>query len=96
MEKKPIRKGNAYAQRVITLVLWGLLLYYAVPSMLAGQFGTTSIFLLIALILLHTYEIPKYGIEKGKQHGYSPLYAAFLTFLFGVTWHRTVDSTHRK
>lgn len=96
MEKKPISKGNAYAQRVATLVLWGLLLYYAVPSIASGQFGTISVFLLVALILLHTFEIPKYGIEKGKQHGYSPIYSAILTFLFGVTWHRTVDATHRR
>lgn len=96
MEKKKVSKGNAYAQRILTLILWAILINSMLTAIQTGQSWYISGALLATLLAMHAWEIPKYGISTGKQHGYSALYSGFLTLVFGLTWHRTVDSTHER
>lgn len=41
---------------------------------------------LFILALLHIIEIFVVGLKTGRENGFTPLHAAFLTFMFGITW----------
>lgn len=40
----------------------------------------------LAMFVIHSAEAVKYGIPKGKAHGYTPLESLCLTWLYGFTW----------
>lgn len=81
MNRKLMLQGRI--ARALVVVLWLGLLWGTFARRSGWAMG-----LLLGLIALHGYEVPRYGIPFGKERGFSSGRAALMTLIFGITWYR--------
>ncbi|OPL07591.1 MAG: hypothetical protein AVO33_04660 [delta proteobacterium ML8_F1] len=81
MNRKLLLQGRI--ARALVGVLWLGLLWGTFLGHSAWAMG-----LLLGLVVLHGYEVPRYGLPFGKERGFSSGYAILMTLIFGITWYR--------
>lgn len=86
MEKaKKARNGQ-----ILSIIQWVVLLACGIfiPFWWGRMFA-------LAMFVIHSAEAVKYGLPKGKAHGYTALESLSLTWLYGFTWWKYLGA-HKK